>query len=237
MAETTAPAFSGRTLRLIAASRLRRPREKCSGCWTYRDRSSALSTHPHGGTRPGSAAAVETHASDILVVPGVVLAHQLQRLAVVQADSDTVEHRAAEFITWNTRHNRIKAHHREHHEGRHPAAVLVSRYAHDRVGKPGLEQLAHTLLRLPRRAEVIVDVRDGHAGLIPHRELANHAGRVHEHGVEFKPGAANVLTEELIQLGLGGASPAHQLEQPVVVVLDRKSTRLNSSHLGISYAV
>src|ERR1017187_10923429 len=111
--------------------------------------------------------AVETHASDILVVPRVVLAHHLERLAVVQADCDAVEHRAAEFIPRHARHHGIEAHHGKHHERGHTAAILVSGYAHDRIGEPGFEQLAHPFLRLPGRAEVIVDVRDGHAGLIP----------------------------------------------------------------------
>src|SRR5258705_3589705 len=61
-------------------------------------------------------------------------------------------------------------------------------------------------------------------------------------------GASNVLTEkeDLIPYSFDGTAALQQMPgcvvfaesaEQVVAILDRKSTRLNSSHLGISYAV
>src|SRR5436853_7901642 len=40
-----------------------------------------------------------------------------------------------------------------------------------------------------------------------------------------------------VQMTVNGGKGKHLLMQPIAQFVDRKSTRLNSSHLGISYAV
>src|SRR3712207_6998158 len=59
------------------------------------------------------------------------------------------------------------------------------------------------------------------------------AGPVHAFGVARKLGLSTVI----VPFGAGATSAAGFLMVPFAFNLDRKSTRLNSSHANISYAV
>src|SRR5262245_64207090 len=57
-------------------------------------------------------------------------------------------------------------------------------------------------------------------------------GAVEQHGPHLP-----LITDTLLGMEVLGAALARLPEDVTVLALDRKSTRLNSSHLGISYAV
>ena len=85
-------------------------------------------------------------------------------------------------------------------------------------GEKRFEQHAHALLRLPRRAQAVVDVGDGEARFVAHGELSDHRGGIRELRLELIFRAAQRLAEKLVEICLGLCRAAHQREKAVEIL-------------------
>ncbi len=97
----------------------------------------------------------------------------LQIFSVVQMDRDAVENRAAHLIHRQAGDDRINSHHGKNDKGGNAAAIFITGNAERCIGEPIFQQFAHPFLRFPRRAEMVVDVRNREARFVAHHELAD----------------------------------------------------------------
>ena len=128
--------------------------------------------------RMGERFAVQLNALHVQVLIRVVLGDHRERRSLGRiAQRRPVHERAAEHVDARHRVHRIEAQRSEDEPGGYLPAIVVAGHALRRVVvKP--RNLPHALLRLPRRAGEVVQIRDVVAGLVALRVLTDHAGDV-----------------------------------------------------------
>ncbi len=95
------------------------------------------------------------------------------------------EYRTGEHIHRKSRCDRIKAHHREHHESTHSTAILVTGFAQQVVAEPHINESASVFLCEPRLSGIAEQVWNNSARLVAHRELPYKGGMVRIRAIEI----------------------------------------------------
>ena len=182
--------------------------------------------------RPVQRFSVQGCGADVFVVPGSATGDDLEGLATGQVHPGLREDGRTDRIFGLTRRHRVEAQRRPDNERGHAAAVLVARHAHQVVPEPSVQQLPDTLLRLPGRTRIIVQVRDVERRFVGHRELAHIAGMVRQHRIKSVFAAAERRGERLVQFLDEIVGAAHQVDQAGDVVLD-----VPAVHPGVVLAI
>ena len=103
---------------------------------------------------------VQCGGLDIGTIRAVVVSDNLERPAVLLMNRHTLKQRTADDVIVHARRNRIKAHGAEHIPGRHLSGIVISGKPVRVVGILRVKNFPDALLRLPRRAGIVVEIGD-----------------------------------------------------------------------------